>query len=123
MNLSTILHHVHRHTVQRAVDSVRLGFVSPVRSPHWPAARRLHLKTQPNCVACGTADKVQVHHIQPYHLHPSLELDQANMVTLCENPEANECHLKIGHRGNFKNENKDVLADIQQFKQTGKLPP
>jgi 5-methylcytosine-specific restriction endonuclease McrA len=44
---------------------------------------------------------VQVHHKKPFHLHPELELDPANLVTLCMTS-SNECHLRIGHSGDFK---------------------
>lgn len=71
------------------------------RSPEWPKVRAAHLKTQPVCQVCGGTKNLQVHHIQPFHLDQSLELDPNNLITLCENPKWN-CHLKYGHFDNFR---------------------
>ena len=69
------------------------------RSDKWRTVRDAHLKIQPACAACGSLTRVQVHHISPYHLHPELELDPNNLITLCMGPE--ECHLRLGHGGSF----------------------
>lgn len=66
------------------------------RSPKWPAVRRAHLAREPRCRACGTDQRLQVHHVRPFHLFPALELDPANLVTLCVSPSHN-CHLIWGH--------------------------
>lgn len=70
------------------------------RSPRWPHARDEYLKTHKTCAACGSSTRLQVHHVEPFHLHPELELDQANFIALCM--DTNECHLKIGHGDDFK---------------------
>ena len=69
------------------------------RSPKWPHVEKLHLKLEPVCAACGSSKKLNVHHKKPFHLFPELELDLNNLITLCMDK---ECHVKIGHGGNFK---------------------
>lgn len=71
------------------------------RSPLWPAAREAHLKLEPDCQVCGGTDGLNVHHIRPFHLHPELELDPTNLITLCTANKTMNCHLKFGHWGNF----------------------
>ena len=82
------------------------------RSSHWGLVRKGHLKDYPTCAACGSKEKLQVHHVKPFHLHPELELDQDNLITLCMGP--NECHLLIGHGDDFKCYNPKVRADASQ---------
>lgn len=76
------------------------------RSNKWPAVRAKFLKSNPSCAACGQTDHLQVHHIKPFHMDPSLELNTGNLITLCEDEYS--CHLKIGHLGSFKKENPEV---------------
>lgn len=64
---------------------------------------------------CGNEKNLEVHHIQPFHLQPELELDQSNLITLCEAIGA-DCHLRQGHLGNWKGCNpniRQVCADQQ----------
>ena len=79
------------------------------RSPKWPGVEHKFRKTHPTCEACGYDKVIQVHHIQPFHMHPELELEVTNLISLCMGP--NECHLKIGHGDNFKNANPNVRED------------
>ena len=62
------------------------------RSGKWPAVRAAHLKREPCCQLCGTTDNVEVHHIQPVHLFPELELGESNMLSLCR-----PHHFLFGH--------------------------
>lgn len=87
-----------------------MGMTEPARSPEWPKVRRAYLKANPTCAACGSRLFREVHHVEPFHLHPELELDPANLITLCEMPFRNH-HLKVGHLGNWKNWNPNVRAD------------
>lgn len=82
--------------------------LSAARSPHWPAARAAWLKLNPTCAACGGRAKLEVHHRQPFHLDPTLELDPTNFITLCEARGFMNCHLMVGHLGNFKSFNAGV---------------
>jgi len=87
------------------------------RSPHWPAVEKAHLKREGFCRYCGGVNRLQVHHVKPFHLHPEDELNQANLITLCEDSKDGiECHLHIGHLGNWKLFNPHVrtLADAPE---------
>lgn len=83
----------------------------PARSSRWPAVRAAHLKSNPRCAACGTKDRLEVHHIFPFFLHPELELVGTNLLTLCEN--GGNCHLMIGHLKNWKSYNLEVRKDAE----------
>ena len=63
--------------------------------------RAVHLFHNPTCAACGGTEHLEVHHCKPFHLHPDLELEPANLITLCEKP-GHVCHLIFGHAGNWK---------------------
>jgi len=79
------------------------------RSSQWPTVREHFLKSNPSCAACGQTDHLQVHHIVPFSVDPSLELDAGNLITLCEDEYS--CHLKIGHLGSFRKANPEVRKD------------
>jgi 5-methylcytosine-specific restriction enzyme A len=85
---------------------------SSKRSAKWPLVRGVHLKLHPECAICGNTKKCEVHHKQPFHLHPELELEPSNLITLCEKKEHGiNCHLLVGHLGNYKNFNPSVESD------------
>jgi 5-methylcytosine-specific restriction enzyme A len=81
-----------------------------LRSTHWRSVRAAHLKLQPTCQVCGTSDKLNVHHVLPFHLHPDLELEQDNLITLCEGADGG-CHLRFGHLWSWHSFNKSVRSD------------
>lgn len=72
-----------------------------VRSSQWPTLRDAHIKANPFCIVCGKTKGLEAHHIRPFHLHPELELDPTNLVTLCTQNQTINCHLRFGHWGNF----------------------
>ncbi len=80
------------------------------RSGHWPVVRAAYLVKQPVCEACGSSKGLQVHHRRPFHLHPELELDPTNLITLC-GPEGHNCHLRIGHGFDYHSYNPHVAED------------
>lgn len=84
------------------------------RSSRWPQVEREHRLREPACVACGHKSKVQVHHIKPFHLHPDLELDPRNLITLCEARGRNH-HLLLGHLGDWKSYNEHIRHDIKYY--------
>jgi 5-methylcytosine-specific restriction endonuclease McrA len=91
--------------------------LSASRSSEWPKVRNEHLSQHPVCELCGGKDKLEVHHIEPFHLHPELELDSNNLITLCESASNGViCHLFAGHKGNYKNYNASVKTDVENFK-------
>lgn len=84
----------------------------PRRSSEWPAVRKAYLSTHNKCAVCNGTSNLEVHHISPFHATPELELDPNNLITLCEaGKDGINCHLLIGHLGNFKSVNLDVVAD------------
>jgi hypothetical protein len=85
------------------------------RSPQWTSVATAHLVRQPRCVACGYRGRhLQVHHIKPFHLHPHLELDPDNLITLCQ-ARGREHHLLLGHLDAWDSFNEHVRADARHF--------
>lgn len=101
---------------KRLIDAVQgKAPLSAKRSSRWPTVRAEHLRLHPACAVCGGTDKVEVHHVKPFHLHPELELDPSNFISLCEARAFVNCHLFVGHLGNFKSFNPDVIAMSAQL--------
>lgn len=91
------------------------------RSPKWPAVRAAHLAKEPACVACGASGKgtsLEVHHVVPFSVDRSRELDPGNLITLCVKGGrlACNCHLTFGHVGNFQRYNPDVRRDAVRMR-------
>lgn len=85
------------------------------RSPHWGSVAKEHLRREPACAVCGyKGRKRQVHHIKPFHLHPDLELDPHNLITLCS-ARGKEHHLLLGHLGAWDSYNEHIRADARHF--------
>ena len=94
---------------------IREHIIKPAtRSPHWSSVRTAHLKTAGTCEACGSDKSLEVHHKQPFHDKPELELDPSNLITLCDG--SINCHLLVGHLGDWKSFNVDVVADAATWK-------
>ncbi len=68
-------------------------------------AMKAYKAAHPNCEYCGRSKKVDVHHVIPVSVDPSLADKEENMISLCRKP---NCHLIVGHMGNYKNYNKNV---------------
>lgn len=84
------------------------------RSPHWSTVRKAHLTFQPMCQMCGGTQKLQVHHIRPFHLHPELELSPDNLITLCEK-RGHDCHFVMGHFHDWSLFNPTVNSDSTTY--------
>jgi len=93
-----------------------------IRSPEWSKVRKEYLRNEPLCAVCKTKgsllNHLEVHHCLPFHLHPNLELDPDNLITLCRTH-----HLLFGHLMNFKSFNENVRADALTFWQKIKSRP
>lgn len=85
------------------------------RSTKWWYVRRKHLKTENTCQWCESAANLQVHHIVPFHIDQSKELDFTNLITLCESPNHN-CHRRVGHLGAWIRFNPKVRQDCESRK-------
>lgn len=88
----------------------RLLFSSP-RSPKWKGVRKGFLKKNGKCEACGTRSSLEVHHIFPYHLFPELELEEGNLMTLCDT-----CHFVFGHLKDWTSYNRDVRLHTKWYR-------
>jgi hypothetical protein len=102
-----------RHLINKIKKKL---FHNESRSGHWPTVRKEHIEANPYCSACGGKDELNVHHIQPFHLDPELELDPKNLITLCMG-ELN-CHLTLGHGSSFRAYNPDVVADAKTIRES-----
>lgn len=91
---------------QESADNSVEGFGSTPRSPKWTMVRNAHLDKYPECAACGSTEDLNVHHIQPFHQFPELELEPSNLITLCR-----PHHFNLGHRRNWKDWNPYVKED------------
>jgi hypothetical protein len=80
------------------------------RSPGWRKVREEFIADHPKCAACGTKNKLEVHHIIPFHIDPSLELDKNNLMTLCRNH-----HYTFGHFCDWTSWNKFVQSDVVHY--------
>jgi len=86
------------------------------RSKDWRGVRKQYLKDHPKCALCESTTKLQIHHIIPFHIAPDKELDQNNLITLCENKKYGvNCHLLVGHLGNYQRINASVLLDVMTW--------
>ena len=92
----------------------RLRGVEHPRSSQWPAVRRKFMWLNRVCAATGLSDELEVHHIKPFHLFPHLELELSNLIVLTEHKSFN-AHLWIGHAGNWKAYNPNVVEDAAQM--------
>ncbi len=63
-------------------------------------------------------DDLNVHHCRPFHLHPDLELNPANLITLCRNH-----HLWWGHLGCWRSWNCHVQSDCETWRDKIKNRP
>lgn len=106
-------------TVKHHINIIRSKFrdigVKERRSGKWGALEKKFLSEHPACEVCGSKSHLQIHHKKPFHIHPELELDENNLITLCMN--AHECHLKIGHGGSFRSYNANIEEDVKTLKQ------
>lgn len=60
------------------------------KDQRWLELRRRYLQMHDHCDKCGSREKLQVHHIIPVRLAPSLFLEINNLMTLCES-----CHRVV----------------------------
>jgi hypothetical protein len=82
------------------------------RSSKWKKVRNDYLMRNPKCEVCGLTTKTEIHHKVGFAIDPSLELEESNLITLCENKKYGiNCHLLIGHLGSYKKINPSVESD------------
>lgn len=84
------------------------------RSSQWVNVRKAHLDKQPTCQVCGSKERLVVHHIVPYHLDKTKELEPENLLTMCESPMHN-CHFIWGHFLRWNSHNVNVIEDAKVY--------
>lgn len=87
--------------ITKAYHNASRAIISRGRSIEWRRISDDFQNRHPQCAGCGGVERLQVHHIVPFHLCPELELDETNLIVLCMWGD-NDCHLRLGHGGNFK---------------------
>ena len=103
------------------IESVDADVYEGERSSEWQAVRNDFVKRHPFCAACGSNKALNVHHIEPFHLRPELELDEWNLITLCRRH-----HFEIGHdpdgpwkpgKPNWSKSNPLVRSHCEQYRE------
>lgn len=80
------------------------------RSPKWNAVKTAFLKKHPKCAVCETETNVEVHHIVPFHMDKTRELDTTNLMSMCK------CHhFTFGHLCNWKKVNCMIVRDAKEW--------
>lgn len=79
--------------------------VSAPRDARWPAVRNAYISSHSTCAACGH-QATTVHHVIPFHLSPSDELNPTNLISLCD-----RCHFLLGHLCDWRAFNPTIRAD------------
>jgi hypothetical protein len=103
-----------RHLLRRTHAAVRETFKGLTRSASWRKVRKDYLLKHPRCEACGSKTAMQVHHVEPFHLRPELELEPTNLIALCMSK--SECHLNLGHGDDFATFNPMVRSHCERFR-------
>jgi hypothetical protein len=85
-----------------------------IRSSKWPAVRKKWLATHAKCQSCSITTKLEVHHLVPVNVDASKELDETNLITLCEYG-SHDCHFHFGHLLNWSAYNPNCLKDSQNY--------
>ncbi|NBP15368.1 HNH endonuclease [bacterium] len=81
------------------------------RSSSWNKVRNDYIKNNPKCAACGKIKNLEVHHIIPYKIDKTKELDIDNLITLCRD----HCHFVFGHFMDWKSYNPEVKEDASRY--------
>lgn len=96
--------------IEKITPSGRAKLGGASRSPHWETFKKEYAVTHlPVCAVCGGTADLNLHHLKPFHVYPELELDPNNVIWLCN---AKQCHIRIGHLGNFTSINPAGKEDI-----------
>ena len=92
-------------------QDLALGKPAVSRDSGWPGLRKEWLKVFPDCAACGTSRKIEVHHRVPVHVDAAREMDWTNLLTLCR-----PCHHMVGHLYNWHDFNPHCAEDAAYFR-------
>ena len=82
------------------------------RSGKWRSFRNEILRGK-CCAICSSERMICLHHIISFSLAPDLECEPSNCIPLCQSKKYGiNCHLLIGHLGNWRRINVNVRADV-----------
>jgi hypothetical protein len=95
--------------LQYAADKAQLK-PEGLRSPKWDKVQKAHLAKEPCCQWCGSKKALNVHHIVPFHVNESLELDDGNLLSACRT-----CHFSLCHFNNWKLSNPLVKQACKEY--------
>jgi len=86
------------------------GLVRAMHSEYqWRKLRNHFVKLQPVCQLCARDEKLQVHHIFPWHLRKDFRFEINNLISLCQ-----PCHFRFGHLCDWKGYNDNLLELCEQ---------
>lgn len=88
------------------------------RSSQWGKVRKNFLLLNPTCSVCNSRKGLNIHHREPFHLHPEKELDPSNLITLCRTH-----HFTFGHLENWKSYNVSIGEDASEWNKKIKERP
>ena len=80
-----------------------------IRSPRWSSVRKEFLRKNPECAVCrkrGWLKSNEAHHIIPFSIDKTKELNEENLIILCR-----QDHYFMGHYNSWRSYNKDVKQD------------
>lgn len=80
------------------------------RSSDWRRTQQTFITANPVCAFDGKPgtliNPLNVHHCEPFHLHPELENEWDNLITLCRFH-----HFWHGHLGSWRSHNSSVKSE------------
>lgn len=86
------------------------------RNPEWRKVRKKFIAKNPRCMVCDGVKKLEVHHVLPFHMFPDQELNESNLMTLCDgDPKLGiqSCHQLFGHLGRWTSFNPNAVEDAK----------
>jgi len=79
-------------------------------------AKRAYVKEHGECAICGNTKDLEVHHIVPVHIDPTMACSPENFVSLCD-WRNHGCHYVFGHYRNFRTKyNNDIVNFARNVK-------
>jgi 5-methylcytosine-specific restriction enzyme A len=85
------------------------------RNSDWGIVSKNWMGERP-CSVCGGVKNREVHHKIPFHMDKDKEMRPTNWIILCESKKNGiNCHLGVGHLGDYKSYNKNVVRDAKDW--------
>ncbi len=103
--------------IQRLKDWWRGNTFGAIRTPECLKAMKEYKRLHPACEITGSLKGVEPHHILPVHLYPEHAANPNNFICLSTKVMGCNLHLLIGHLGNYKKENPNVVEDARIWRE------